>query len=309
MIRRFGGNKRTSQNAMQTAPDVHRRVNIQPSGFDTMLLRTVGWGTAAALAMGVAVFTAQTPSGAQRIEVALAGAAPAQTQVAAVNQPDPAVAALQGKLDRLAVDRDRLEARLATLEHGFDDITGSIRSQSEQRTSSVQAARQANPAFIEPPLIPPMETLSLTPKALPQKAEEPPAPVAPETAATAPAPEPVNTEGVSELQTEAQPAPARLAALPPPAKHTAEFGIELGTAPGMAALQSRWLSAKANFGPLLVGLSPVAVKDKRPGSTSLRLIAGPVKSMAAARELCAKFAVQNGYCFPRQVDGAEVVQR
>jgi hypothetical protein len=51
------------------------------------------------------------------------------------------------------------------------------------------------------------------------------------------------------------------------------------------------------------------VKDKRPGSTSLRLIAGPLKSMAAARELCAKLAVQNGYCFPRQVDAAEIVQR
>src|SRR5690349_19570286 len=116
---------------MQTAPDAHRRVNLQPSGVDTVLLRTVGWGTAAALALGVAVFVAQTPSGAQRIDVALAGAVPVQTQVAAVTQPDPAVAALQGKLERLAADRDRLEARLATLEHGLDDITGSIRNQSE----------------------------------------------------------------------------------------------------------------------------------------------------------------------------------
>jgi len=288
---------------MQTAPDAHGRVDVQPSVFDTLLLRTVGWGTAAALAMGIAVFTAQTPSGAQRIEVALAGAAePAQTQVAAVNQPDPALAALQAKLDRLTVDRDRLEMRLATVEHGIDDITGSIRNQP-------QTVRPSNPPIIEPPLIPPLETLSLTPKAVPQKAEEPPTPAAPETAATAPEPEPTKTEAASQPQTETQPAPARLAALPATGKHTAEFGIELGTAPGMAALQSRWLTAKANFGPLLVGLSPVAVKDKRAGSTSLRLIAGPVKSMAAARELCAKFAIQNGYCFPRQVDAAEIVQR
>ena len=77
----------------------------------------------------------------------------------------------------------------------------------------------------------------------------------------------------------------------------------------MAALHSRWLLVKANHGPLLVGLSPVALKDKRQGGKGLRLIAGPIKSMAAARELCAKFAVQNGYCFPRQVDAADVVQR
>ncbi len=287
---------------MQTAPDAHRRVSVQPSGFDTMLLRTVGWGTAAALALGAAVFTAQTPSGAERIEIALAGAVAPQTAVAEVKQLDPAVIALQAKLDRLTVDRDRLEARLASLEHGLDDITGSIRNQP-------QTVRPANPPIIEPPLIPALETLPLTPKAMPQKVEEPPEPAASETAATAPAPEPGKTESSPEPLTEAQPAPARVAAVPPPAKHAAEFGIELGTAPNMAALQSRWLSAKANFGPLLVGLSPVAVKDKRAGTTSLRLIAGPVKSMAAARELCAKFVIQNGYCFARQVDAAEIVQR
>ncbi len=139
--------------------------------------------------------------------------------------------------------------------------------------------------------------------------DEPPAPAAPEVVASLTSPEPQKIEAAPEPQIEAQPAPSRVAALPPPAKHAAEFGIELGTAPSMAALQSRWLSAKANFGPLLVGLSPAAVKDKRAGTTSLRLIAVPVKSMAAARELCAKLAVQKGYCFPRQVDVAEIVQR
>jgi hypothetical protein len=163
-------------------------------------------------------------------EVALAGAVPAQTQVAAVSQPDPTVAALQGKLDRLAVDRDRLEARLASLEHGLEDITGSIRNQSQQRTSSVQAVRHANPPIIEPPLIPPLETLSLTPKALPQKAEEPQAPAAPETAASAAATEPPRAEATPEAPSEAQPAPARLAALPPSPKHTRR-NSELNSAP------------------------------------------------------------------------------
>src|SRR4051812_35825023 len=102
---RGGGNKRTSQHAMQTAPDANGRVSVQPSGFDTLLLRTFGWGIAAALALGVAVWTAQTPSGSERIQVALAGAVAPQTAVAAVNQPDPALAALQAKLDRLAGER------------------------------------------------------------------------------------------------------------------------------------------------------------------------------------------------------------
>ena len=75
-------------------------------------------------------------------------------------ESDPSVVALQAKLERLSSDRDPLEARLATLEHGLDDVTGSIRSQSEQRSTSVQTARAVNPPIIEPPLIPPMETLT-----------------------------------------------------------------------------------------------------------------------------------------------------
>jgi hypothetical protein len=60
---------------------------------------------------------------------------------------------------------------------------------------------------------------------------------------------------------------------------------------------------------MLAGLRPVAVKDKRPGSTQLRLMAGPLKSMAAAREICAKFVAANGYCWPTRVDATDVVQR
>jgi hypothetical protein len=295
---------------MRTAPDANRLDSIQPSGLDTVLLRIVGWGTAAALALGVAVFAAQSPTGTERIQVALSGGAVVpQTPFAANNRTDPSVVALQAKLERLSSDRDRLEARLATLEHGLDDVTGSIRSQSEQRSTSVQTARAVNPPIIEPPLIPPMETLTLTPKAPPQKAEEALVPAAPETAAVTVAPEPPKTKTVSEPAAEVHPAPAHVASLPPPAKRSAEFGIELGNASDMAALHSRWLLVKANHGPLLAGLSPVALKDKRQGGKGLRLIAGPIKSMAAARELCAKFAVQNGYCFPRQVDAADVVQR
>jgi pyruvate/2-oxoglutarate dehydrogenase complex dihydrolipoamide acyltransferase (E2) component len=311
MIRRArGGNKADEQDAMPTAPDALRRDNLQSGGFNTILLRTVGWGTAAALALGVAVFTAQTQSGTERIQLALTGAPAAQIAAVAVKQSDPAVAVLQAKLERLTIDRDRLEARLASLEHGLDDITGSIRSQSEARSSALQVGR-TNPPIIEPPLIPALETLPLTPKAVPPKAEEPAAPTAaaPATAAASGTTEPPKAEAFSEPQSEVTTAPARVAALPAPAKRAAEFGIELGNAADMAALQSRWVGIKANYGPLLAGLSPVAVKEKRAGHTGLRLIAGPVKSMAAARELCAKFALQNGYCFPRQVDPAEIVQR
>jgi len=293
---------------MQTAPDASARIHDRMTGLDSLLLRITAWGTAAALAMGAAVFIAQTPSGTERLQVAFADTVLPQQAIAA-KAPDPAVAILQAKFDRLSADRERLETRLTSLEQGLDDITGSIRSQSDRREPSVQAKAASQP-FIEPPLIPRLETLTLTPRQPAPKREATPVPAPePEIAKTPPAAEPKQSEAGPQAEAAAPVPPARVAALPPPAKRGAEFGIELGTAADMAALQHRWMGIKANHGPLLVGLSPVAVKDKHPGSASLRLIAGPVKSMAAARELCAKFAAQNGYCFPRQVDAAEIVQR
>ncbi len=296
---------------MQTAPD--GREGVQSSSFDNILLRTLGWGTAAALALGAAVFTAQTETGTARIQLAFAGTALPQPAVAAANTPDPAIATLQTKLERLAADRERLEARRASIEHGLEDVTGSIRSQNEKRETPVQTARAApiaaTPPIIEPPAIPKLETLSLIPKATTPPAAEEPAPMqAPETAAAA-SPEATEAPPTTETQTEVPLPPTRTAALPVRPQRAAEYGIELGNASDLNTLQSRWVSIKANFGPLLVGLSPVAVKDKHPGSKAVRLMAGPVKSMAAARELCAKFAAQNGYCFPRQVDVADIVQR
>jgi hypothetical protein len=38
-------------------------------------------------------------------------------------------------------------------------------------------------------------------------------------------------------------------------------------------------------------------------------MAGPLKSIAAPRELCAKFVAANGYCWPTRVNATDVVQR
>ena len=77
----------------------------------------------------------------------------------------------------------------------------------------------------------------------------------------------------------------------------------------MENLRERWASAKANFGPMLIGLSPVAVRDRHPGSTAVRLVAGPLPTLVAARELCARFARVNGDCWPARINPADVVQR
>jgi len=274
-----------------------------PSG-DSVLLRSVAWGMAAALALGAFAFTAQSEGGGTRLQLALAGvlADKIQTAAAIVPEPapptvEPALKAMQGKLDRLDSERVTIDARLSTIEQGLQDVTGSVRRQTEAKT----AAAPAKLAFIEPPVIPAINTLPPAPppvRALPPQApaaEVPPSAQLSHEAAAAP--EPVR------IETPAQHAPTPHPSVP------AQYGIELAAASDMQSLQSRWLEIKANFGPLLTGLSPVAVKARRAGSHQLRLVAGPLMSIAAARELCAKVAAEKGSCVPRKVELAEVVQR
>jgi|SRR5579884_348010 len=281
----------------QTAPREHG------AGWDNILLRTTGWGTAAALALGALVFAAQSETGSTRLQLALQTfPEPAPQPVVAVARsgPGPALSVIEAQVDRLISDREQLNSRLATLEQGLQDVTGSIRRQ-EQRPEP--GARAPGPPFIEPPVIPAPETLP-----------PPTVAVTPPTAATQPArtapaassePARANAQSMDAHSSVNIPLPGGTTA---PTPH-AQFGVELGTAPDMDALRARWVAVKANFGPLLVGLNPVAVRDHRSGNTSLRLIAGPLPSMAVARELCTKFIAGNGRCVPTRVDAAEIVQR
>lgn len=277
--------------------------SVDSSGLDSALLRTGAWGTAAALAVGLFAYAAQTDAGATRIQVALSEAVASDTPIIAAKPAapvpaapsGPALAALEAKFDKMSAERSQLEARLATLEHGLEDVTGSVRRQTEKVES-----KPSKPPFIEPPVIPPISTLPPKTIVAAVSPEPPPA----EAPVDAPAAQPV-------APAETAPAEIRIPPARPAARPVAqaEYGVELGTAADLDALRARWVSVKANHGPLLVGLSPVAVKDKRPGSTQLRLMAGPLKSMAAAREVCAKFVAANGYCWPARVDATEVVQR
>jgi hypothetical protein len=206
---RGGGNKRTSQNATQTTSDGHRRVSVQPSRFDTMLLRTVGWGTAAGARIGRGGIhgTDAEQSGADR---------------------GPACGCGPGASPGRCGPHDPI-------------LPAPRCSQSSTGYGSSRQCRRARASG-------PRSVLSLTPKVLPQKVEEPPAPAAPEVAATVPAPEPPKTEAAPEPQIEAHGSGSRRG-LPAPAKHAAEFEIELGTAPSMAALHSRLVERESQFRP------------------------------------------------------------
>ena len=102
-------------------------------------------------------------------------------------------------------------------------------------------------------------------------------------------------------------APASRGAAEPPRKP--EFGIDLGGASNMDVLNARWTAVKANFGPLLTGLHPLAAHDSRPGSTGFRLLVGPVANPAAAMQLCARFAAARVTCRTAKFDGEQMAQR
>ena len=93
----------------------------------------------------------------------------------------------------------------------------------------------------------------------------------------------------------------------PAAPFKPEFGIDLGTGATLDALRAHWAAVKANFGPLLVGLHPLASPRKlRAGGIDYRLVAGPVQDVAAAVRLCARFAGGRICCRPAKFDGEQL---
>ena len=67
---------------------------------------------------------------------------------------------------------------------------------------------------------------------------------------------------------------------------------------------------KANFGPILAGMRPTAVRDHRLLSGGeFRLVVGRVHSLKAAERLCERFASQQVSCQPVKFDDGRVVWR
>ena len=130
------------------------------------------WGVCAAAALIAVAVASQTERGGERLHSAFA--APASTPVdeaVAVAEARQRAAEAQAETERLAAqlrdltaDRDRLAARVAGLEHNFEDITGSIKREVAEvaarvapppadlpKIASVAPAQPAAPAAAAPP--------------------------------------------------------------------------------------------------------------------------------------------------------------
>ena len=236
------------------------------------LWRLSAWGCGAAIALAALAITTQTEGGSERLALAFT---PGSSPPLAVEMAD---------LKRRALEKDaetkRLETQVFTLAADRDRLTSrlaSLEHNLDDMTGSIK--RQA--ALAAP---------ALSPLAMPAVSIAAPA-----------------TEPVPLPQVRTATASTSDGAVEPPAK--SEFGIDLGGASSLDVLNARWTAVKANFGPLLTGLRPLAAHDPRPGSTGFRLLVGPVANPASGMQLCARFAAARVTCRTAKFDGEQLAQR
>jgi hypothetical protein len=276
-----------------------RRLNLRAFG------RLAAWGGAAVLALIAVVLVAQTQTGDERLQAMLATVRGPEPQAIAALPPRVVVDVeetrrLEDAVRKLAADRDRLKERIASLERNFDDMTGSIKTVMLANTAA-QAVKEAPKEMATPaPAV-------AAPAAVAAPVTPPPAPVAakaPEpTAPSAPSTEPVATEIVPlppvRVATAAVETPAE------PAKP--EYGMDLGRGATVDAIRDEWARVKANFGPLLAGLRPVAApRPHASGNADYRLVVGPFPTAAAAARLCAKFTNTRPACRTARFTGEDL---
>lgn len=239
----------------------------------TQLARLGVWISLATVAVLAAVLTARTETGIRRIATALT---PASSE-AARSSKAPQLAnrqfdqeAEQRRLAEtvrsLAADRDRLLARLTTLERSLDDVTGSIPPAS------------ANPKTAAPS----------TPVVAAPLAALPPGPAAPNQARVA----------AGHLAT-GTPAAAESIAT------RTEFGVDVGGNASIEGLRTLWTTLKAAQPALFEGLRPlITVREgQKPGVIELRLVAGPLPNASIAARLCAALSAAGQTCQPAVFDG------
>jgi hypothetical protein len=277
--------------------------------------RVLCWGGSAAAALAAVVLVSQTEIGGERLQLAFAQASePRQPQAVAVLPPrvivdEAETRRLADAVRALTADRDRLNARIASLKRNFDDMTGSVKAvmQANAAAQSVKEPKEPMKEKVAAPVIsaPVVSTAVVSPPAAPAPATAiAPAPPPPQTA------EPQLQEYVPLPPVRVASAPASEPAAEPPPPAKIEYGVDLGGAVTVEAIRGEWLAVKANFGLLLAGLRPIASpRPRHPSGTDYRLVIGPLPTAAAAARLCAKFNSARAACRTAKFTGEDLALR
>jgi hypothetical protein len=288
--------------------------------FDMRALwRLGGWGATAALALLIVAFVSTSDTGSQRLALAVVPAElPVRTVTTLKMLPphnDAETKRLAAQVRALAADRDRLTARIAALEHELNSLTGSIKRLAE---IPAPAAHAPPPKPSAPTTAPPAMAEREAPKeaAAPSPIKSPLAmPAAETTAASWPdTPRPQQQADADAVESNEPPAqntaapalekvplpPVRLAATEPAQP---KFGIALAGATSVEVARLQWAAVKANFGPIIAGLEPRALSERRGAATHYRLVAGPLPTYTAAARLCARIIAAHAICQPVKYTG------
>jgi len=186
----------------------------------------------------------------------------------------------------------------ATAAAGFPTLSGGPPpAQAYTGAIPMPAAPDADvpPGLIRP--APPPPPSAAAPDPWPAPLARPPAAKAPPPAAATGLPmfrsNPLMTTGIFET----------------PAEPGAGFAIDLGAAPTVEVLRTRWNDLRISQAPLLDNLKPlVALKDGAKTGQELHLIAGPLTSNSAALRLCAVL-VATALCQPALYEGQRLAAR
>jgi len=286
------------------------------------LLRIGVWGACAAVALGGAVYAGRTDVGAERAQIALAALRDAPREILAHPRSffalrstgaDAETKDLAEAVRNLTADRDRLAARVATLEQNLTDLTGSIARTQGTAQNGAAAATGGDKAEAFPPPAPPdvAATSSGESRSVAAPAE-PPAPAAP----SAPPSRQSRMATIQSYVSSAAPpvtsggSESRVAAAAPDAAPPADtppngYAIDLGTATNVNTLRAHWGSIRSGHAAMLEGLRPlVSVRtSSRPGFTEFHLVAGPIADAAAAARLCQALTQVRVPCRPSTFEG------
>jgi hypothetical protein len=179
-------------------------------------------------------------------------------------------------------------------------MTGTIKKQAAA-TAAALAAKTTPLTASAPAASPPASNLSTSDAPLtatPVTTIAITAPPKPDTPALqAPPPPPMRTASAATSDPEL------------PVSKQSDFGLDLGGGATIDAVRQRWTTVKTHFGPLLVGLHPVAARDHRPGATGYRLVVGPLPSSVVASGLCAHFAAARTACRAVKFEGEQIAQQ
>lgn len=210
---------------------------------------------------------------------------------------------LSAAIDILNSDRDRLYARVSSVEQGLDSVTGSIKAQVAV-PSPVPDQAPAHPdstpsAAPPPPATPPVvEPVASTGSDQSLKMASGPAPADP--AATRPTEPPAPAPAVGDTTASVQ-HDAELPAVP---VQRTEFGIDLGGANSVDGLRALW-RGRVQSNTSLAALRPLIAVRERPNGlgVQLRLVAGPLRDAAMAARLCASLNESERGCETAVFDG------